>query len=120
MNFKLAASDYDGTLFRNETISSDDVKGVHAWRKAGHKFGVVSGRDLGFMLTARLGGVVFSRTQALLDYYGVSEASAAARDNGGVPVNGGDLIDANKWYTAIGSGDTVPQYYTYSATNIRP
>ena len=53
MNFKLAASDYDGTLFRNETISSDDVKGVHAWRKAGHKFGVVSGRDLG-MLTPQL------------------------------------------------------------------
>lgn len=75
--------------------------------------------NLGFMITARLGGVVYSRTQAMLDYYGVSEASAIARDNGGVLINGGDLMDANKWYTAVGAGDTVPQYYTYSATNVR-
>lgn len=75
--------------------------------------------NFGFMLTARLGGVVYSRTYAMLDYYGVSEASASARDNGGVYINGSDLIDANKWYTAIGSGDAVPQYYTYSATNVR-
>ena len=76
--------------------------------------------NFGFMVTARLGGVVYSRTQAMLDYYGVSEASALARDNGGVYINNGsDLIDANRWYTAIGSGDTVPQYYTYSATNVR-
>lgn len=75
--------------------------------------------NFGFMLTARLGGVVYSRTQAMLDYYGVSEASSSARDNGGVYINGSDLIDANKWYTAIGSGDAVPQYYTYSATNVR-
>lgn len=75
--------------------------------------------NFGFMVTSRLGGVVYSRTQAMLDYYGVSEASALMRDNGGVYINGSDLIDANKWYTAIGSGDTVPQYYTYSATNVR-
>ncbi len=75
--------------------------------------------NFGFMVAARLGGVVYSRTQAMLDYYGVSEASALMRDNGGVYINGSDLIDANKWYTAIGSGDTVPQYYTYSATNVR-
>ena len=75
--------------------------------------------NFGFMLTARLGGVVFSRTQAMLDYYGVSEASALARDNGGVVINGSDLIDANTWYTAIASGNAVPQYYTYSATNVR-
>jgi TonB-linked SusC/RagA family outer membrane protein len=76
--------------------------------------------NFGFLFTARLGGIVYSRTQAMLDYYGVSEASALARDNGGVYINGdADLIDANKWYTAIGSGDTVPQYYAYSATNVR-
>ena len=75
--------------------------------------------NLGFMLTARLGGVVFSRTQAVLDYFGVSEASALARDNGGFVINGSDYVDANTWYTASASGDVVPQYYTYSATNVR-
>ena len=75
--------------------------------------------NFGFMITARLGGIVFSRTQAVLDYYGVSESTAAARDNGGVFVNGSDVVDPNTWYTAIASGDVIPQYYTYSATNVR-
>lgn len=75
--------------------------------------------NLGFMLTARIGGVVFSRTQAVLDYYGVSEASAAARDRGYMLVNGSDHVDVNQWYSKVASGDVVPQYYTYSATNVR-
>ena len=74
---------------------------------------------LGFLLTARLGGVVYSATQAVLDSYGVSEATAAARDNGGVGVNGNDMIDAQKWYTVVGADSGIPQYYTYSATNLR-
>ncbi len=75
--------------------------------------------NFGFIVSARLGGVVFSRTQAMLDNYGVSEATAAARDRGGVMINGDDLVNANKWYTAVGGGNSVPQYYTYSATNVR-
>lgn len=74
--------------------------------------------NFGFMFTARFGGIVYSRTQAVLDYYGVSQASADARDNG-VFINGGDSIDPNAWFTAIAGGNTLPQYYTYSATNIR-
>ena len=74
---------------------------------------------LGALFSARLGGIVYSNTQAKLDWYGVSAQSADARDAGGVFVNGNDLIDANKWFTAIAGGDTVPQFYTYSATNVR-
>ncbi len=75
--------------------------------------------NVSFLITARFGGVVYSRTQAMLDTYGVSEATAAARDLGYVIVNGTDKISPEAWYTTIGSGDTVPQYYTYSASNIR-
>jgi outer membrane receptor protein involved in Fe transport len=75
--------------------------------------------DFGFMVSARLGGIVFSRTQAILDYYGVSEASAAARDRGYVLVNGVDKIAPENWYNVVASGTAVPQYYTYSATNVR-
>lgn len=57
--------------------------------------------NFGFMVSARLGGIVFSRTQATLDYFGVSEATAAARDRGGVLINGRDMIDANVWYSAV-------------------
>jgi len=75
--------------------------------------------NLGFMFSARLGGVVYSATQATLDAYGVSEASETTRDNGGYVVNGGDLIDAQTWYQIVGISSGIPQYYTYSATNVR-
>ncbi len=75
--------------------------------------------EVGFLLTARLGGVVYSATQAVLDSYGVSEVTAVARDNGGVVINGNDRIDAQKWYSVVGADSGIPQYYTYSATNLR-
>ncbi len=75
--------------------------------------------SFGCMVSARLGGIVYSRTQAMLDLYGVSEATAAARDAGGVWINGGDCVDAYTWYSAIAGGNSIPQFYTYSATNVR-
>ena len=77
------------------------------------------GVNLGLLFTARIGGICYSATQANLDLYGVSEASAAARDAGGVLINGREMVDAQKWYQAIGSQSGLPQYYTYSATNFR-
>ena len=79
----------------------------------------IAGFNFGFLITARFGGIVFSSTQAVLDYYGVSEASAAARDAGGVYINGGDRVDANKWYSSVGGSNPLPQEYTYSGTNVR-
>lgn len=75
--------------------------------------------NFGAMISARIGGVVYSATQAALDRYGVSEASAAARDAGGVLINGEDRISAQNWYSVVGSQTGVPQFYTYSATNVR-
>ena len=72
-----------------------------------------------FMISARIGGIVYSATQAAMDNYGVSQRTASARDEGGVMINNGDIVDAEKWYTAIGSQSGMPQYYTYSATNVR-
>ena len=75
--------------------------------------------NLSFLISARLGGVVFSRTQAVLDDFGVSKISAAARDLGYVSVNGEDKANPEGWYSVVAGGTAVPQYYTYSATNIR-
>ena len=72
-----------------------------------------------FMINARLGGKVFSRTQAVLDYYGVSQATADARDQGFVQLNNGDRVSPQMWYSTIAGGTAVPQYYIYDATNIR-
>lgn len=77
------------------------------------------GFNVGFLLTTRLGGVVYSATQAYLDLYGVSEASAAARDAGGVKINGRSMVDPQKFYEVVASQSGLPTYYTYSATNVR-
>lgn len=41
----LFASDYDGTLFQNQTISKNDLNMIKYWQSMGHLFGVVSGRN---------------------------------------------------------------------------
>ena len=90
-------------------------KGNLAWRNHFNWKNI----DLSFLVSARLGGVVFSRTQAVLDNFGVSETSADARDLGYVPVNGNDRVNPEQWYGVVAGGTAVPQYYTYSATNVR-
>ena len=77
------------------------------------------GVHLGILFSGRIGGICYSATQANLDLYGVSEASAEARDRGSVTVNGRDRIDPQKWYQTVGAQSGLPQYYTYSATNFR-
>lgn len=86
-----------------------------AWRNSFEWHGV----QLSALITARIGGVVYSATQAAMDQYGVSETSARARDNGGVLVNGRTMVNPQTWYTAIGTQSGLPQYYTFSATNVR-
>ena len=77
------------------------------------------GISLSALFTARIGGIVYSAPEAAMDQYGVSERSALARDNGGVLVNNRTLVDAQNYYTTIGSESGLPQYYTYNATNVR-
>lgn len=75
------------------------------------------GFDLSLLFNANVGGVVISETQAYLDAFGVSKATADARDRGGVMVNG-KIYPAENYYRTIGE-ETLAGYYTYDATNIR-
>lgn len=78
-----------------------------------------NGISLGFLISARVGGVGVSNTQALLDYYGVSKTSADARDAGGALVNG-YRIPAKAYYQTIGAPNGgAASMYVYSATNVR-
>ena len=113
--------DADGKIYKDTNV--DDIKlgsvfpkSNMAWR---NDFSW-KGFNLGFMISARFGGIVYSATQANLDYYGVSAATADARDLGYVAINNGEnFVNPETWYTTIGGSDGIPQYYTYSATNVR-
>lgn len=41
---KLLASDYDGTLNRNGSVSKEDIKAIEKWRSSGNLFVLVTGR----------------------------------------------------------------------------
>jgi len=71
--------------------------------------------DFSFLFNGSFGGVVLGGTQPILDAYGVSKASADARDAGGVYVNG-KLYNPEKYYNTI---KDLAGYYSYDATNVR-
>ena len=73
--------------------------------------------SLSFLFKARLGGIVISETQKWLDRYGVSKATADARDLGYVQM-GNFKVKPETYYRAI-SDPGMNSYYVYSATNVR-
>ena len=73
------------------------------------------GINASVMFTARIGGNVISKTQATLDRFGVSKASADAREAGYVML-GNIKMEPQDYYGTIYDLDS---YYVYSATNIR-
>ena len=108
----------------NQTVTADYNNYVYAGDTApkhmlswGNEFNY-KGFNFNFLFNARLGGVVVSKTQAVMDYYGISQATADARDNGGALVNG-KLIPAKEFYQTIGAGSGVLSQYVYDATNVR-
>jgi len=76
------------------------------------------GLNLSFLINARFGGIVTSATQAVLDQFGVSQATADARDRGYVEVAGGVKVDPQKYYEVVANQQLMGYYY-YSATNVR-
>lgn len=120
--------DHQGEIYvnpQNGSIQADSEN----WIKAGNadpKYNIgwnntffYKGISLGVLIDWRIGGVCVSATQAIMDRFGTSKASADARDNGGVVVNGG-LLNPESYYSVVGGGTTgLLAFYTYSATNVR-
>jgi TonB-linked SusC/RagA family outer membrane protein len=92
---------------------NSQAKYTMGWRNSFSYKGVT----LGFLVNARVGGIGVSMTQALMDSYGTSKASADARDAGGVVINGYLVPAAQKYYETVGTG--AGSMYVYSATNVR-
>lgn len=115
--------DQDGYIVYNEgqTITTESTEpyklgSVNAKWNLGWRNGFTyKGFNLNFLVTARLGGIVISKTQAVLDQFGVSQASADARDAGKVMV-GNVAVQPKDYYESVVNLDA---YNVYSATNVR-
>ncbi|MBC9796873.1 SusC/RagA family TonB-linked outer membrane protein [Sinomicrobium weinanense] len=76
------------------------------------------------LIDGKFGGDVLSVTEAINDFYGVSRASAKARNTNGGMINvvneNGEAsqITAQEYYTAIGGRAGMLGEYVYDATNI--
>ncbi len=84
--------------------------------------------SLGVLVDGKFGGQVMSLTQAIMDQYGVSDVTGAARKKGFVAINGVNSTDATQtyskidpytWYNAIGGRNGISGEYVYSATTVR-
>jgi TonB-linked SusC/RagA family outer membrane protein len=83
--------------------------------------------SIGVLIDGRFGGEVMSVTQAVLDRFGASQATADARDAGGVAVDAvladgtpfSGKLDAEKYYNAVGGRDGITEAYIYDGTSIR-
>lgn len=78
------------------------------------------GISLYCLIDWRYGGDILSQTQADMDMYGVSKATADARDAGYVLLEGRRIEDVKRFYkNVVGGRAGVTEYYMYDATNIR-
>jgi hypothetical protein len=82
--------------------------------------------SLDLLVDGKFGGQVLSMTQMVMDGYGVSAVTGAARDAGGVTVNAVDpagkavtKVDAYTWYSGQGGRSGIAEPYMYSATVVR-
>lgn len=75
--------------------------------------------SLYFLVDCRYGGKVLSQTQADMDLYGVSEATAKARDKEYVMLEGQRIDNVKGFYKIVGGRAGTTEYYMYDATNIR-
>ena len=82
MSFKVAASDFDGTLYRDQKIPDEDITAIKNWRAAGNKFGIVTGRAFA-MLDPQL------KTFGLdVDFYACCNGAAIYDGNGQIIFEG--------------------------------
>ena len=109
----MVLADYD----EKDMIYAGSTDAKHRLSWGGH-IGY-AGFTASFLFTARLGGIAISKTQAILDYYGISQDTADAREKGYLEFNGMRSYDIQGYYQTLGVRDGVMSQYVYDATNVR-
>jgi outer membrane receptor protein involved in Fe transport len=82
---------------------------------------------LSFLINMKMGGVVISQTEAMLDGYGVSKRTGDARDAGYLEVDAVNentgaavtQVDPKIWFLQTGDRNGIMEYYVYDRTNVR-
>ncbi|MFV0564852.1 MAG: SusC/RagA family TonB-linked outer membrane protein [Flavobacteriaceae bacterium] len=118
------ATESNGTLTLNKT----DVKTIASYQPdftLGWKNSFTyKNLSIEFLIDAKIGGDVISATEAINDFYGVSQTTANARNTNGGMI---DVVDqdgnatqmtAEAYYTQIGGRDGIFGEYVYDATNV--
>lgn len=77
------------------------------------------GVSLSMLVDCRYGGRLLSQSMADMDSFGVTTATADARDRGYVMLEGQRIDDVKGFYKLAGGRAGVTEYYMYDATNIR-
>ena len=109
----MIVADYD----EKDMIYAGSTDAKHRLSWGGHLSW--NGLTASFLFTARLGGVVLSKTQAVMDYYGISQDTAVAREKGFLEFNGMKTNDIQGYYQVLGRDNGVMSQYVYDATNVR-
>jgi TonB-linked SusC/RagA family outer membrane protein len=123
----------DGSAIKATTTGGSDSLGLLGNPNPKFILGWNNSFDIGkwtvnFLIDGRFGGKVLSVTQAVLDEYGDSKASGAARDAGGVNIKATNaatgtafsgLLPAQAFYKSVGDRNGLTEQYMYSATAVR-
>jgi len=108
----------------NNFIGNPNPKFTLGWNNSWD----ISQFTVSFLVDGRFGGKVMSVTQAVLDGFGDSKASADARDAGGVNIKATNtktgqawqgLLPASVFYPGVGGRAGISEYYMYDATAVR-
>ncbi|SKB65702.1 TonB-linked outer membrane protein, SusC/RagA family [Soonwooa buanensis] len=135
--------DDQGRILVDENGKPTRTKDVHYLGNPNPKFMIgfanefnIGKLGISFLVDGKFGGHVLSLTERANDLYGVSQASADARDAGGVRIPNAvyapgtanpssaytGLTDAKTYYQAVGGvlpNTGIDEAYIYKATNIR-
>jgi TonB-linked SusC/RagA family outer membrane protein len=112
----------DDSLSFNKPLGNPNPKYTLGWN---NNFDIKN-FNISFLIEGRFGGKVLSVTQAMMDLYGDSKASADARDAGKVNFNAVNSVTKEKvdipvqdFYQAVGGRAGMTEYYMYDATAVR-
>lgn len=133
---KIVVNPNNGAPFKQNGVSNEYLGNMNAKHALGWS-NTFTYKDiqLFFLIDGKIGGKVVSFTEAYLDYFGNSEASANARlkaeaegiswtsprgeKEPGMYLENGELVSIQKYYNTIGGQAPIGKYYVHNGTNFR-